>query len=129
MPFLVPKPGSLCDSHVFNVGDAFTTNYTFFEWNIDAVIKGNAGDSAIAYTGIPLTFCDVTSIYAEGELYSWSVGFTVIVTCKKDDMFTMRAKTTFSRSSLRGRYSLERSSCSTIKPITGQAIFWMACAC
>jgi len=91
-PFRSPKPGSLCDPHLFKVGDAFTTNYTYFEWNIDGVVKANAGDSAISYKGIPLTFCDVTSIYITGDLPSWSGEFTVIVMCKQDDMFKLTAE-------------------------------------
>jgi len=105
MPFRIPKPGSLCEPHIFKVGDAFTTNYTFYEWSIDSVAKANAGDSAISYQGIPLTFCDVTSIYADGDIRSWNVDFTVIVTCKKDDMFKVTARTMFSMGLLPGRYS------------------------
>jgi len=105
MPFRIPKPGSLCDPHIFKVGDTFTTNYTFYEWTIDSVAKANAGDSAISYQGIPLTFCDVTSIYADGDIRSWNVDFTVIVTCTKDGMFKVTARTTFSMGLLPGRYS------------------------
>ncbi|KIM40014.1 hypothetical protein M413DRAFT_190109 [Hebeloma cylindrosporum] len=105
MPFRIPKPGSLCDPHIFKVGDAFTTNYTFYEWSIDSVVKPNAGDSAISYKGIPLTFCDVTSIYADGDIRSWNIDFTVIVTCKKEDMFNVTARTSFSMGLLPGRYS------------------------
>ena len=105
MPYRIPKPGSLCDPHIFKVGDAFTTNYTFFEWKVDSIVKANAGDSAISYKGIPLTFCDVTSIYATGDLPSWNIDFTVIVTCKNDNMFKFTAKTTFSMSFLPGRYT------------------------
>jgi hypothetical protein len=80
MPYRIPEPGSLCDPHIFNLGDTFTTNYTFFGWTIDSVIKANAGGSAITYEGIPLTFCDVTSIYIDGDLRSWTADFTVIMT-------------------------------------------------
>jgi len=105
MPSRIPKPGSLCDPHIFNLGDTFTTNYSFFGWNIDSIIKANAGDSAISYQGTPLIFCDVTSIFINGDLHSWTVDFTVIVTCKQDDIFSVTAKTTFSNSILPGRYS------------------------
>jgi hypothetical protein len=105
MPYRIPKPGSLCDPHIFNLGDTFTTNYSFFRWSIDSVVKANAGDSAISYKGVPLTFCDVTSIYIDGDLHSWNVDFTIIVTCKHDDLFSVTAKTIFSNGVLPGRYS------------------------
>ncbi|KAF8968029.1 hypothetical protein BDZ97DRAFT_1655514 [Flammula alnicola] len=105
MPFRIPKPGSTCDPHVFKVGDPFTTNYSFFEWNIDSIIQPNAGNSAISYTGTPLTFCDVTSIYVNGDLHSWNVDFTVVVACEQNDLFKVTAKTSFSMGLLPGRYS------------------------
>jgi len=101
MPF---RSRPLCDPHIFRVGDAFTTNYTYFEWNINSVVKANAGDSAISYKGIPLTFCDVTSVYITGELLLWNIDFTVIMTCEQAEMFNMTAKTSFSMSFLPGRY-------------------------
>jgi len=105
MPFLRPKPGSLCDTRTYKAGEAFTTNYTIFDWTIDSVIEANAGDSVISYNGIPLTFCDVTSIYAEGDLHSWSLDFSVILTCRQDDMFRFTARTSFSVTFLPGRYA------------------------
>ena len=34
-------PGTLCDPHVFNVGDSFVTNYTFYEWELVTVTSNN----------------------------------------------------------------------------------------
>ena len=104
MPFLIPKPGSTCDPYLFNAGDAFTDNYSFFQWQVDSVIQPTAGDSSIAYKGTPLTSCDVTSVYIDGNLLLWNVDFTVIMTCT-DSSLNITAKTDFSMSQLPGRYS------------------------
>ena len=104
-PFYKPKPGSLCDGHVFNVGDPLTTNYSLFQWNIDSIILPNAGQSGILYSGAPLTFCDVTTIYVDGSLLSWSIDFTVISSCVDSNLFNVTARTSFSQSFLPGRYS------------------------
>ncbi len=104
MPFLIPKPGSTCDPYIFNVGDAFTDNYSFFQWQVDSVIQPTAGDSSIAYKGTPLTSCDVSSVYIDGNLLLWNVDFTVIMTCT-DSSLNITAKTDFSMSQLPGRYS------------------------
>ncbi|KDR78892.1 hypothetical protein GALMADRAFT_244536 [Galerina marginata CBS 339.88] len=105
MPYRRPTPGTLCESHLFRVGDSFTTNYSFFEWNIDTIIKPNAGGSAISYSGTPLTFCDVSSVYLNGDLHTWTVDFTVVVACEQDNLFKITAKTFFSMGLLPGRYS------------------------
>ncbi|KIK10082.1 hypothetical protein K443DRAFT_78 [Laccaria amethystina LaAM-08-1] len=54
MPYRVPIPGTLCDPHVINVEDPFTTNYTFFEWAIESITGANAGNSGISYKGATL---------------------------------------------------------------------------
>jgi hypothetical protein len=105
LPFHEPKPGALCDGHVFNVGDPLTTNYSFFQWNIDSIIRPNAGQSGILYNGVPLTFCDVTTIYMDGSLLSWSMDFTVIASCVDSNLFNMNPRTSFSMGLLPGRYS------------------------
>ena len=47
LPFHEPKPGALCAGHVFNIEDPFTTNYSFFNWNVDSIIRPNAGQSGM----------------------------------------------------------------------------------
>ena len=105
MPFREPKPGTLCDSHVFNVGDPLTTNYTVFQWNIDSILRPNAGQSGISYSGTPLTFCDVTSVYLDGSLLSWSMDFTVISSCIDTNSFNVTTRASFTMGLLPGRYS------------------------
>jgi hypothetical protein len=105
MPFRVSTPGTLCDPHVFNVGDPFTTNYTFFEWTIDSITRANAGNSGISYKGDTLNGCDVSSIYGDGDLRTWSVAFTVVIQCQQAILYEIRAKTSFTISFLPGIYS------------------------
>ena len=105
LSFHEPKPGTLCDGHVYNVGDPLTTNYSFFQWNIDSIIRPNAGQSGILYSGAPLTFCDVTTVYMDGSLLSWSIDFTVISSCVDSNLFNVTARTSFSMGLLPGRYS------------------------
>ena len=105
LAFHQPKPGTLCEPRVFNVGDPLTTNYSFFQWNMDSIIQPNAGQSGISYGGTPLTFCDVTSIYLDGSILSWSMDFTVISSCVDADSFNVTARTSFSMGLLPGRYS------------------------
>lgn len=103
MPFR-RHSGPICDAHLFKLGDSFTTNYTFFYWSIESIIKPNAGKSGVFYTGTPLTSCDVSSIYINGDLHTWNVDFTVVISCKTDDNFPITARTSFSKSFLPGLY-------------------------
>ena len=115
MPFYEPKPGTLCDSHLFNVGDPLKTNYSFFQWTIDSIVKPNAGASGLTYRGTPLTFCDVISVYLDGSLISWSMDFTVLASCvPPDNSFNVTARTSFSLSFLPGRYT----------PLVGMIRIW-----
>ena len=100
----VPFRRQVCDPHLFKLGDSFTTNYTFFEWSIESIIKPNAGKSGLFYTGSPLSSCDVSTIYVNGNLHTWTVDITVVVSCKTDDNFPITAKTSLSRSFLPGQY-------------------------
>jgi len=103
MPYRVPTPGTLCDPHVFNVGDSFTTNYTFFEWTIESITRANAGNSGLSYKGATLNDCDVSSIYLDGDLQTWSVAFTVVVQCQHENQIS--AQTSFTIAILPGRHS------------------------
>lgn len=105
LSFRQPKPGTLCEARVFNVGDPLTTNYSFFQWTMDSIIEANAGQSGILYSGTPLTFCDVTSIYLDGSIGSWSMDFTVISSCVDANLFNVTARASFTIGLLPGRYS------------------------
>jgi hypothetical protein len=98
MPYRVPTPGTLCDPHVFNAGDPFTTNYTFFEWTIESITGVNAGNSGISYEGDTLDDCDISTIYVNADLRTWSVAFTVVMQCQHE----ISAKTSFIISELPG---------------------------
>ncbi|KAJ7088558.1 hypothetical protein C8R43DRAFT_964947 [Mycena crocata] len=104
LPSLVAEPGTLCDSRVFNLGDAFTTNYTLFQYTIASVVRANAGDSGISYKGNTLENCDVTSLYVHGDVNAYTIEYTAIITCRTND-FEITARTDFSVSSLAGKYT------------------------
>jgi len=103
MPYRRP-PGPICDAHLFRVGDVFATNYTYFDWTIESIIKPNAGKAGLFYTGNPLTSCDVSSVYVNADLHTWIIDFTVVIACKTDDAFQITARTSFSKSFLPGIY-------------------------
>lgn len=105
MPFRRPKPGTLCDPHVFRAGDTLTTNYSYFQWSVDTITIPNAGSSAISYIGTPLASCDVAAVYLNGDLHSWTIDYTVVVACQEGKEFGITAKTSFSIALLPGRYS------------------------
>ncbi|KAJ6484452.1 hypothetical protein C8R47DRAFT_1280653 [Mycena vitilis] len=104
IPSLMAKPGTLCDSRVFNLGDTFTTNYTLFQYSISSVVSANAGDSGISYTGWTLEDCDITSLYVHGDVSSYTLDYTAIVECR-NDAYDFSARTDFSLSSLAGKYN------------------------
>jgi len=81
----------ICDAHLFKAGNSFTTNYTF--------LNGLSNR-----TGTPLISCVVSSIYVKGDLHTWNINFTVVVTCKTDDAFQITAKAPFSKSFLASLY-------------------------
>ncbi|KDQ54524.1 hypothetical protein JAAARDRAFT_38199 [Jaapia argillacea MUCL 33604] len=76
---LVPKafrPSSTCSSHLFNVGDIFGTNNSFFEWTVLRVEPPNSTDSTtigeldegagFPYTASPMSMCrDVSERYID----------------------------------------------------------------
>jgi len=103
MPFR-RHSGPLCDAYLFKLGDSFTTNYTFFAWSFESIIKPNAGKSGLFYTGTPLTSCDVLLIYVNGDLHTWNIDFTVVISCRTDSNFPITARTSFSKGFLPGLY-------------------------
>ncbi|KAF9532596.1 hypothetical protein CPB83DRAFT_759140 [Crepidotus variabilis] len=104
MPYRKAKPGTMCEPHILNVGDRFTTNYTVFEWVIQSVALAGipvGALSGVPYTGNLLNDCDVTMIYMNGDMARYSVQFSVVVTCKDNDS-EVTAATSFTASSLSG---------------------------
>ncbi|KAF8887583.1 hypothetical protein BD779DRAFT_1440840 [Infundibulicybe gibba] len=99
------KKGGQCDSHVFNIGDAFTTNYTLFQWSVETIVKANAGNSGIAYTGSTLEDCDIAALYLNGDIRTWTLDVTALVECDVTNEFKVTARTAFSLTSLPGKHA------------------------
>ncbi|KAF8150752.1 hypothetical protein B0H34DRAFT_151036 [Crassisporium funariophilum] len=102
MPYRKPEPGTLCDTRVFNIGDAFATTYSVFEWKVQSIERPNAGISGVAYNGTTLTDCDVSAVYITGDLRTWSIDVSAVVSCKSNGKFDISATTSFTLSSLPG---------------------------
>ncbi|KAF8995381.1 hypothetical protein BDQ17DRAFT_1365753 [Cyathus striatus] len=68
------------DSHIFNVGDVLTTNYSVFQWIVEGISKGNVGNSAMAYNGTTLEYCDISALFLNGDLRTWTIDLTPVVT-------------------------------------------------
>ncbi|KAF9532597.1 hypothetical protein CPB83DRAFT_629269 [Crepidotus variabilis] len=104
MPYRKAKPGTLCEPHLLNIGDHFTTNYTVFEWVVQSVALSGipvGALSGVPYTGNLLNDCDVNMIYMNGDMARYSVQFSVVVSCKDNDS-EVTAATSFTVSSLPG---------------------------
>lgn len=86
---------------MFNVGDAIATNYSLFQWKIESITHPNAGNSGVSYKGALLDNCDISSIFANGVLASWTVDFTALMNCSSPDM-SLLARADFSISALPG---------------------------
>ncbi|KAF8896200.1 hypothetical protein BD779DRAFT_1608509 [Infundibulicybe gibba] len=99
------KPGTLCDSHVFNVGDSLTTNYTIFQWSIETVNKPNAASSGVSYRGSTLQDCDLSNLYIDGDMRTRTIKLTAVAKCEVKGEFEVNAKTTFAVSALAGVHS------------------------
>jgi hypothetical protein len=102
----VAKPDTLCDPHVFNVGDSFTTSYGIFQWTIKSIVKPSAGKSGIAYSGTTLEDCDIATLYLNGDLRTSTLDVTAMVSCNIQNDFDLNIKTTFSIDSLPGKHTV-----------------------
>ncbi|KAF6759960.1 hypothetical protein DFP72DRAFT_1063691 [Ephemerocybe angulata] len=98
-----PEPGTLCEPHVFNVGDTLVTNASIFEWKILAITRPNAGKSGVAYSGTTLDSCDVAQMSFYGDLRTWSLEIVAYSACRGSDDLEVIAYTSFSLSPLPGR--------------------------
>jgi hypothetical protein len=101
----VAKPGTLCDPHVFNVGDSFTTSYGIFQWTVEFIAKPNAGKSGIAYSGTTLENCDITALYLNGDMRTSTLDVAAVVSCHVQNDFDMNIRTSFSIDSLPGKHT------------------------
>ncbi|KAF8893069.1 hypothetical protein BD779DRAFT_1508709 [Infundibulicybe gibba] len=105
VPSSLPHTGGQCDSHIFNIGDAFTTNYTLFQWSVETIARANAGTSGIEYTGSTLEDCDITALYVNGDIRTWTIDVTAVVGCRVMDKFEMTARTEFAITMLPGKHT------------------------
>ncbi|KAJ7431058.1 hypothetical protein B0H11DRAFT_2132556 [Mycena galericulata] len=78
------KPGTLCDPLLLGLGDTVTTNNTLFQYTIASIDTANAGDSGVSYKGWTLDNCDITAIYVNGNVATFMVDFTAVVSCAAD---------------------------------------------
>ncbi|KAF8986800.1 hypothetical protein BDQ17DRAFT_1365727 [Cyathus striatus] len=105
MPFRAKKPETLCDSHIFNVGDVLTTNYSVFQWTVEGISKGNVGNSAMAYNGTTLEYCDISALFLNGDLRTWTMDLTPVVTCRSPTRdLEVNLKSTLSITYLQGKH-------------------------
>lgn len=102
MPYRAEKPGTLCASHLYNVGDTFTTKNEVFAWTIQSIRTPSAGSFGLSYKGDALRDCDVQGIYLTGDLRISSIEFSVMVSCLQGSTFDATATTTFKMTSLPG---------------------------
>ncbi|KAG8987900.1 hypothetical protein FRB93_004346 [Tulasnella sp. JGI-2019a] len=110
--FLSPQqPGSLCDPHVFSIGDMFQTTQAIFPWIIDwtqsaqSNMDGIAVQGGISYTNSPLgsDSCDVTRMKVTVDLTAWTAVVSASIKC--DDVFPVSASTSWTASTIPDRAS------------------------
>ncbi|KAH8813810.1 hypothetical protein DL96DRAFT_1505124 [Flagelloscypha sp. PMI_526] len=100
-----PKPGTLCDAKLFNIGDTFSTNYSIFQWQVEYISRANAASSGFTYEGNPLDSCDVTAIYIDTDIRTWNMDINGVMTCKPTDgSYEITARSSYSISGLAGKY-------------------------
>ncbi|KAJ7182498.1 hypothetical protein C8R43DRAFT_1116135 [Mycena crocata] len=72
LPSRVPRSGTLCDPRLLNLGDSVTTNYSLFQYTITSVDTANAGHSSLSYQGWTLDNCDISSLYVNVNVNTFS---------------------------------------------------------
>ncbi|KAJ7182499.1 hypothetical protein C8R43DRAFT_6256 [Mycena crocata] len=112
LPSRVPKPGSMCDPRLLNLGDNIATNYSLFQYSITSVDTANAGDSSLSYKGWTLDNCDITSLYVNANANTFVIDFTALISCRSDasqvaagNNFEISARTDWPMSTLAGQYA------------------------
>ncbi|KAJ3546875.1 hypothetical protein NMY22_g1867 [Coprinellus aureogranulatus] len=98
-----PRPGTLCDPHVFNVGETLVTNTSIFDWKILAITRPNAGKSGIAYNGAALDSCDVAQMSFFGDIRTYNLEINAYIACNARDGLEVIATTSLAFSPLPGR--------------------------
>ncbi|KAJ6628621.1 hypothetical protein B0H10DRAFT_1904954 [Mycena sp. CBHHK59/15] len=110
-PAAKAKPGTLCAPRLLGLGDTITTNYTLFQYSIASIDTANAGDSGFSYQAWTLDNCDITSLYVNGDLNSFIIEYTAVVSCRADayqilqgNNFEITARADWYESLLAGKY-------------------------
>lgn len=100
-----PSPGSLCDPHVFAVGDTFQTKMSAFQWSLDYIIipenatlsQVEANDNGFSYSGAALNSagCDVDGMKITADLSTWTTTISASIVCDGYGVFPVSASTSF----------------------------------
>ncbi|KAG9006251.1 hypothetical protein FRB94_000876 [Tulasnella sp. JGI-2019a] len=108
--FLSPQqPGSLCDPHVFSIGDMFQTTQAIFPWSIDWTSAESSMDDTVqggvSYADSPLggDSCDVNRMKVTVDLTAWTAVVSATIQC--DDVFPVSASTSWTASTIPDRAS------------------------
>ncbi|KAF9528185.1 hypothetical protein CPB83DRAFT_360939 [Crepidotus variabilis] len=94
LPYAKPKPGTLCDPHLFDVGDHFRTHKGFLDWTIRSIVEAgsDASTSGFPYKGGPLTNCELIKTMIDVDVTWGQVQESAIVLeCGNLDGFTIQA--------------------------------------
>ncbi|KAJ3521302.1 hypothetical protein NMY22_g12371 [Coprinellus aureogranulatus] len=105
-----PKPGTLCEPRILNVGDSFLTNASIYEWKIMAIAHPSTKKSGLAYYGTTLDNCDIDQMNLYGELHTPSMELTANASCKCHDGATVVLETSLTFSTHPGRHGRYRYS-------------------
>ncbi|KAF9522563.1 hypothetical protein CPB83DRAFT_864308 [Crepidotus variabilis] len=76
IPYQNSEPGSLCEPHLFNIGDQLQTGSNSPAWTVFAVENTitNLTTASFPYSGNPLVDCDITRIRVNGSRNNLDVG-------------------------------------------------------
>ncbi|KAG8867534.1 hypothetical protein FRB98_004129, partial [Tulasnella sp. 332] len=104
---------TLCDAHVFLVGDNFQTSRGTFEWSLDYLTTADAtkldvNAQGYNYTGLPLHpgACSVDHLEVSADLPSWTVTAIATIHCDNSS-FPVSATTSFVSSVITEKASLD----------------------
>ncbi|KAG8878970.1 hypothetical protein FRB98_005890 [Tulasnella sp. 332] len=102
------SPGSLCDPHVFSVGDTFQTSQGTFAWNLDflTLTESTSSDNpsvkavdtqGINYIGLPLlpSTCAISDLQVVADVEAWTSTATATVLCNSNSSFPVSSSTSF----------------------------------
>ncbi|KAG8869619.1 hypothetical protein FRB98_002327 [Tulasnella sp. 332] len=115
-PFLLKQISShtLCDAHVFSVGDTFQTSQGTFDWSLDYLTKAdsttlNVNAQGYNYSGgalLPGT-CAISTLQVSADLPTWTVTAIANIQCDGNSSFPVSASTSFVSSVIAEKASLD----------------------